>query len=132
MLKYYILNTYQQVTYIFQCIQLIIGVIGIIGNIFVFIVFSRHNLKKHSYSFYCRAMAISDIGVFIFTFKNWAAYVLEANLETVSPFFCSITLFIVYILGGQSILMLTFITADRMLTIVYMNRFTFLKKRWFQ
>lgn len=132
MLNYYSLNTYQQVTYIFQCIQSTIGVIGIIGNIFVFIVFSRPNLKKHTYSFYCRAMAISDIGVFIFTFKNWASYILEADLDVVSPFFCSINSFLIYLLGGQSILMLTVITADRMLTIVYMNRFSFLKKRWFQ
>ena len=132
MLNYYSLNANQQVTYIFQCIQLIIGVIGIIGNIFVFIVFSRPNLKKHSYSFYCRVMVICDIGVFMFTFRNWATYVLEANLEIVSPFFCSITLFLLYLFGEQSILMLTFISADRMLTIVYMNRFTFLKKRWFQ
>ena len=132
MLNYNSLNINQQVTFIFQCIQFLVGLIGIIGNIIVFIVFSRPNLKKHSYSFYCRVLAIIDIGVFIFTFKNWASYVLEANLDIVSPFFCSINLFLIYILGGQSILMLTFITADRMLTIVYMNRFSFLKKRWFQ
>ena len=132
MLNYYSLNIYQQVTYIFQCIQLLVSVIGIIGNIIVFIVFSRPNLNKHTYSFYCRIMAIIDIGVLIFSFKNWASYVLEANLDIVSPFFCSISEFLVYTLAGKSILMLTFITADRMLTIVYMNRFTYLKKRWFQ
>ena len=132
MLNYYTLNNFQQVTYIFQCIQLIVGVLGIIGNILAFIVFSRPNLKRHSYSFYCRVMAIFDMGILVYTFRNWAAYVLEANLDIVSLFFCTITLFVVYILGDQSILMLTFITADRMLTIVYMNRFSFLKKRWFQ
>ena len=132
MLNYSNLNIYQQVTYIFQCIQLIVSVIGIIGNILEFIVFSRPNLKKHAYSFYCRVMAIIDIGVLVFSLKNWASYVLEANLDIVSPFFCSISQLVIYTLVGQSILTLTFITADRMLTIVYSNRITFLKKRWFQ
>ena len=132
MLNLLSLNAYQQVTYIFQCIQFIIVVIGVIGNIFVFIVFSRPNLKKHSYSFYCRVMVISDIGVLIYFFKNWVSYVLEANLDIVSPFFCSISRFILYLFGGQSTFIIMLITADRMLNIVYSNRFAFLKKRWFQ
>ena len=132
MLNFLSLNAYQQVTYTFECIQLIIAVIGMIGNILVFIVFSRPNLKKHSYSFYCRVMTISDIGVLIYFFKNWVSYVLEANLDIVSPFFCSISRFILYIFGGQSTFIITLITADRMLTVVYSNRFAFLKKRWFQ
>lgn len=131
MVNYLSLNTYQQVTYICENIQLIIAVIGIIGNILVFIVFSRPNLKKYSYSFYCRAMAIADIGLFACILKNWTAYVLDANLDIVFPFFCSTSIFLLYLSGEQSVLILTFLTADRMLSIVYSNRFNFIKKRWF-
>lgn len=132
MINYLSLNTYQQVTYIFEYAQLAVAIVGIIGNIFVFAVFSRPNLRKHSYSFYCRAMAISDICLLMNCFKNWTSYIFDANLDTFSPFFCSISVFILYLSGGQSLTLLTLITADRMLTIVYMNRFDFLKKRWFQ
>ena len=132
MLDYSSLDNFQQITYIFECLQLVIGVIGIIGNILVFVVFSRPSLKKYSYSFYCKVMAIADIGVFIFTFKNWASYVLDADLDLVAPFFCSICTYLVYSFGGLSITMLSLITADRMITIVYSNRFAFLKKPWFQ
>ena len=127
MQDFFSLNTYQQVTYILLNVQMIEAIIGIIGNIFVFIVFSRPNLKKHSYSFYCRVMATTDIGVFLYCFRNWAAYFLDANLDVVSPFFCSISQFVIYILGGVSFVMLTLISADRMVTIVYPNRFTFIK-----
>lgn len=41
-------------------------------------------------------------------------------------------IFLVYTFSGKTVFQLTLITADRMLTIVYMNRFTFLKKQWFQ
>lgn len=132
MLNFLSLNAYQKVTYIFECIQLIVIFIGIIGDILVFIVFSRPNLKKHSYSFYSRVMALNDICLFIYCFKNWAVYFLDANLDIVSPFFCSIGQFIFNTLGAQSMFILLLITADRMITIVYSNRFNYLKKRWFQ
>ena len=132
MANYYSLNTFQQVTYIFNNIQLIEAIIGMIGNILVFIIFSRPTLKKHSYSFYCRVMAISDIGLLMIYFKSWASYVLDANLDTVSPFFCSISQYLPNFFGGLSITMLTLIALDRMITIVYSNQFGFIKKQWFQ
>jgi hypothetical protein len=132
MANYYSLNTFQQVTYIFNYIQLIVAILGIIGNILVFFIFSRPTLKKHSYSFYCRVMAISDIGLLIIYFKSWASYVLDANLDIVSAFFCSISQYLPYFFGGLSITMLTLIASDRMITIVYSNRFTFIKRQWFQ
>ena len=132
MLNYNSLNNYQQIIFVFQCIQSIVGVIGIIGNILVFIVFSRPNLKKHSYSFYCRVMAITDIGVLINCIKNSASYVLETNFDIIFPFFCSISQYIPNFFGGLSITKLTLIASDRMVSIVYSNRFTFIKKRWFQ
>ena len=126
------LNTYQQISYICQNIQLIIAVIGIVGNILAFIVFSRSNLKKHSYSFYCRVMATTDIGLLICYIRNWASNILDANLNIVAPFFCSMNMFLSYFFGGLSLSMLTLISSDRMIAIVYSNRFKFIKKRWFQ
>ena len=132
MVNFWSLNTYLQISYILQNIQLIVSAIGIIGNILVFIVYYRPDLNKHSYSFYCRAMAISDIGLLICYIKTWALYILDANLDTVSPFFCSISQYLPNFFGGLSITMLTLIASDRMITIVYSNRFAFIKKCWFQ
>ena len=131
-INFWSLNTYLQISYILQNIQLIVSALGMIGNILVFIVYSRPDLNKHSYSFYCRVMAISDIGLLICYIKTWALYILDANLDTVSAFFCSISQFLPYFFGGLSITMLTLIASDRMITIVYSNRFAFIKKQLFQ
>lgn len=125
-------NIYQQLTYVFTNIQLIIAVLGIIGNVFVFAVFSRPSMSKYSYSFYSRIMAISDICILIQCIKNWASYSLDANLDTVLPFLCSLGQYLTFFFGALSVFILTLITADRMIAIVYSNRFAFLKKRWFQ
>ena len=119
-------------TIIFDYFKLVIGIIGVIGNVLVIIVFSRQSLRQYSYSFYCLIMAISDICFMSYTFIEWIGSNLGANLLTVGPIFCKIAKFIPYYFSDFSIHLLTLIAIDRMLTIVYPKRFLVIKKRWFQ
>lgn len=125
-------SSYQKTLLIFGYVELVIGIVGLLGNIFIIIVFSSKSLRNYSYSFYCRMMAISDICLMIFPIIDWVGYNLGANLITVSRIFCKIVEFIPAYFGGFSINMLTMIAIDRMVTIVYPNRFMVMKKRWFQ
>ena len=123
---------YKQINFALGYVQLFIGLIGLIGNVLVIVLFSRRSLSKYSYSFYCRAMAISDSGIMTFTFLDWASFNLGANLETTGPLPCKIVEFFHEYFVGVSIFLLTIIAIDRMLAIVYPKRFIVLKKRWVQ
>ena len=132
MLNYYSLNYYQQISYIFLNIQLATTFIAIAGNILVFIIFSRSAFKKYAYSFYFRVMAVSDTLVFYRTTKNWVAFFVGTNLDVLSQWTCTFDNFISLTSISLSINLLFLIALDRMLTIVYPNRFQIIKKRWFQ
>ena len=121
-----------QVNLIIGYLQFFIGIIGVTGNVLAIIIFSRPSLRRFSYSFYCLAMAISDIGFLLHTFKEWAVTTFKADFATIGKHFCALSMFVPFYFGGVSTFLLTIISIDRMLTIVYPNRFIVLKKRWVQ
>lgn len=123
---------YDKTKFILGYVCLIIGVVGVIGSVLVIIVFSRRSLRKYSYSFYCKIMAISDMGFLSYAFIDWAANNLGASLLTVGPLSCQIVQFIPYAFANFSTHLLTVISIDRMITIVYPKQFLVVKKRWFQ
>lgn len=126
------LSIYLKVNYAFSNIQFVIGIIGLISNILVICVFSRKSLRKYSYTFYCRTKAASDIIVLLFTFRNWANFIMDANLDVVSPFFCILNQFFPYSWGCFSLIVLGIISIDRFLIVIYPNRFKLIKEKWFQ
>jgi hypothetical protein len=117
---------------VFGYFELIIGLVGVIGNILVIIVFSRQSLKNYTYSFYSRAMAISDICLMSFPIIDWVGSNLGANLITVTQIVCKIIEFMPPFFGLFSLNMLTLIAIDRMVTVVYPKRFIIMKNRLFQ
>ena len=123
---------YDRIRFILEYFEFVIGIIGVIGNALVIIVFSRKTLRKYSYSFYCLIMAISDICLMSYIFMEWSGYYFGAYLEKAAPLFCKIVRLIPYYFTDFSIHLLTIIAIDRMLTIVYPRRFLIIKKRWFQ
>ena len=109
----------QQASIIIGYFQLLIGVIGEVGNVLAIIIFSRHSLRKYSYSFYCLVLAFTDIAYLLQTFISWSAYNLNADLTTAAAFLCPLTAFIPYYFGTLSTFLLSMIAVDRTLTIVY-------------
>lgn len=116
-------SIYQKISYAFGYVQIIVGLVGLVGNSLIIVVFSRKSLRKYSYSFYCMMMAISDICLMSYVFIEWTANSIGADLRKVGPLICKIVIFIPRFFGGVSIFILTAITIDRMLTIVYPRRF---------
>lgn len=129
MINFNQLDTYGRVSYIFQHFQTLIGLIGIIGNILVLLVLSRKRLRKYSYSFYLKMLALSDIVLLGHSFRHWAQNILDADIDKVDEFFCRIGEFQPYSASLASLWLLCLISFDRLITIVYPQQFKFLKRR---
>lgn len=126
------LNVYEKINFICQYVQSIIGLVGIVGNILAICVLQRKSLKKYSYSFYWRILACSDIIVLIHTFRHWLKFILDFDIDLLSPVLCRFNEYQPYVAGYISLWLLTVISIDRLVTIVYPNRFGFIKRRPFQ
>ena len=127
-------NYYQQLIYIFQNVQTLLALIGLISETLIISVFLRKRLRNHSYAFYSIVMAFFDILVCLHTFRHWSALMFAADLDLVSQFFCAIGEYQPYLAATCTLWLLVLISLDRLITIVYSNsnRFRILKKRSFQ
>lgn len=132
LLNYYNLNYLQQLNYIFHYLQIVISIIGIIGNVLNMIVFMRKRFANLSFSFYNKVLGVIDIIVLLHSFRHWAAYMFDSDIDLVSQFFCTIDEYQPLIASHCSLLLLTLISVDRLITIAYPNRFNIIKKKWFQ
>ena len=133
LLNYYSLNYYQQLTYIFQNLQIVVAAIGIVGNVLNFVVFMRKRFSNFSFSFYSKIMVVTDIIVLLHSFRHWAAFMFDdGNIDLVAQFFCTIDEYQPYVTSFISLWLLSLISVDRLITIAYPNRFNVIKKKWFQ
>jgi hypothetical protein len=125
-------NYYQQLNYIFQNLQVIVASIGIIGQLLIICVFLRKRLRNHSYALYSIAMFCADIWVCVHSFRHWAAFMFDANIDLVNGFFCAVGEYQPYTAATIALWLLALVSLDRVLTIAYANRFKLFKKGWFQ
>ena len=112
-------------------IQLVIIIIGLVGNLLSFIIFSRSAFKKNSISIYCRALAVFDcfllsqlavdIGLLFFNSFFWG---MQTN-ET-----CKIFYFIGFAISAIPGWILIAFSLDKLLSMK--KTASFLKKRSIQ
>ena len=127
-------DNYQQLMFIFQNIQLVIAIIGIIGGILNICVFSRNAVKSFSFSFYMKAMSCCDIIILIHYIRFWIAFKFDVDLDTVSIFFCKFDMYQVYVASCMVFWLINVISLDRLAVVVYSNnqKFQVFKKKWFK
>ena len=101
---------------------MLIGLIGVISNLLSICVFSRKQLKQHSYSFYWRTKAIFDILLLTSLFRIWIKYSLNIDLNVTSPLFCRFSDYLIYVFACTSSLIESLITIDRFFIIVWSNK----------
>lgn len=126
------LADYQKVMYVGYTVTFVFQIIGIVDNLILVGIFSRRSLRKYSYSLYSQAKAISDILFILINIRNWIKVVLDIDLQLTNQFLCVITAYGDFLFISISHLLLLFMSIDRLVTVVYPNRFQFIKKRWFQ
>lgn len=123
---------YQNVTFIFQNIQTVIGIIGIVGNFLGIMVFLGKRFRKYSYTFYWIALMLSDTILLIHTIRHWFNNVLGWNIDLLSPILCKINEYQPHVSSCISGLTVSIIAIDRYVTIVYRNQFVLLRRKWFR
>lgn len=132
MVNFNAVNIFSKVSYILLCIQFVLAAIGVICNIMVILVFSRKTMRKYSYAFYCRVKACSDMVIIFYIYRNWFVFVLDLDLDIAVPFLCLVNRFNTHTASMFSLSILVIISLDRLISVMFPNRFGVLKKRWFQ
>ena len=112
--------------------QALTALIGLVFNTLSICVFEKKQLKKHSYSNYWKAKALFENIILLQVIIHWIGYFYKLDVDLISTFFCRFNQYQPYVAGGFSLWLETVIILDRFFSIVYPNRFKFIKTIRFQ
>lgn len=126
------LDKCQKIAFVSQNVQVVLGIIGIIGNMLAFAVFLRKPFLKNSYAFYFRLLSWTESFVLMHTFRHWTRVVLGMDLNLVGALFCRLNEFQPFVSAAISNWLRILILTDRCIQIIYPNQFKFIKTRLFQ
>lgn len=126
------LDKYQKIAFVSQNVQVVLGIIGIIGNMLAFAVFLRKPFRKNSYAFYFRLLSWTESFVLLHTFRHWTRVVLGMDLNLVGALCCRLNEFHPFVSAATSNWLRILILTDRCIQIIYPNKFKFIKTRLFQ
>ena len=126
------LNGYQKYTFVLQNLQVVIALIGIIGNTLAFAVFLRKPLRNHSYAFYFRIMAWVDNLLLLHAFRHWFRVVLNMNIDLIGALFCRFGEYQPYFAGEIIIWLRILVLFDRLIRINYPKFFKIMRRKSFQ
>lgn len=123
----------QTINLIFRYLGLALNIIGLIGNILMFLIYFKPNLRKLSVSVYFRAMALSNLFmnlellIRVYVIKLLFNYTLHAHFRIA----CKLINFNIYAVGPMSAWFEVAASLDRFLTIVFPQRFNLIRKSKF-
>ena len=99
-------------------VVLIITIIGIMGNVISFIIFSRKTFRKNPVSIYCSALALFDTSVIAFSALIDIYYILyDYYILNYSDFICAFLCFAYYTIGSIPGWILVAFSIDRTLSL---------------
>jgi hypothetical protein len=115
---------------IFAWFSLTIPILGVPGNLGLFLIYSTKSLRKLSISIYFRSIAIFNLFICIFWINIILDYVYDINIVNSSNFWCKFAWFTIYvpIVGWIE----AAINLDRMRTIIFRRKFLFTTTHTFQ
>lgn len=132
MIEFQSLTSAQKVTYIFLNLQVVIACVGLTGNVLTFCVYARKRLRKFSFSLYMKVLCLTDSILLAHNFRYWFAFIVQADLTTTSTLLCTLADYHPYFTAIISLWLLTCISADRLVTIMFPNKLKFIKNKYFQ
>lgn len=112
--------------------SLIILILGIPGNLLLFIMYTRNRLKPLSFSLYFRVIALVDLFITLNWMKVFIRYHFGFFIEDLSVFLCKVVSYSIYCAGPISSWHLIAVSVDRLVAIMYPRRFRLPFKRSFQ
>lgn len=109
-------------------VSLVFTILGYLGNLLSFIVFSSRSMRRHSISIYFRAIAVFDSiclidGIYFFISKKF-----HVDMNTMSDLLCRTKSYFFYATGPIPAWLIVIVSADRFVSIGFPRRFQFLFK----
>jgi hypothetical protein len=101
-------------------------------NILNFIVYSRKTFKNKPIAFYSRVINVLDSISALLMIRRVFSSGFNIGIDQLNPILCALGSYSVGSISVMSSLLLCMISFDRMMSILYPNRFNILKKKSFQ
>ena len=117
---------------ILQSLHVMIGIIGIFGNMLTFLIFLRRLLRTNSYAFYFCIMSWTDSFILLHTFRRWIQTAFNIDLDLISPIFCRLNEYQPYFFGSICFWLRILIVFDRLIRVVYPAYIRIVRRKWFQ
>lgn len=127
------MNLFEQLKNYINIVLLVVILLGLVGNVLSFRVYSNRKLKSNSVTIYFRAISVLN---FLMILNVWVEF-LTRTVEQFSPrdrftIVCKLIYFNIYSMGPMTPWILVAISFDRFFNICFPKRFVFYKKRSFR
>lgn len=116
---------------IFTYFSLIIVVLGLVGNILLFITYCQPNLRKLPISLYGRVMSANNVYITIHWIRIFSLFEYNYDWNSQSNFLCKILVFTICIAGPISAWCHAAASITTFITIVYPARFKIIGRAYF-
>jgi hypothetical protein len=107
-------------------------ILGFVGNIFAYKIYSRRTLKKTSFGIYFRVASLVDFLICLNCFTYLLQNVFKYDIHLLAEFICKTLDYTDYVAAPISGYLLVFISIDRFLKIKFPRKFKFLFEKKFQ
>lgn len=121
-------NNFFMLNMVFDYFSLTVVVLGLPGNLLMFVVFSRKSLIKLSVSVYFRVMAFTNLYICIAWFMQILEYKLDIEWDLLSWFLCKTSNFGCYLASSMSSWLFVTAILDRYVVITQPARLIFILK----
>jgi hypothetical protein len=110
----------------------IIYILGFLGNVVSFIIFSQKRFKNTIFDVYFRTLNIIYSFTITYTLFDYFNYQFDANVQTISWLFCRFNLYLIYSIAPVAAYLLVVISLDRMLSTKYPSKYLMRKNKRIQ
>lgn len=110
---------------------LFVGAAGFLGNILMFIVFTKRRMRQLTVSTYFRVMAITNILINFYWIKVFFLIRFAVSIDDYSDLVCKLFNYILYVTSPLSAWFLAAAGLDRFLTIIQPIKFKLFRARFF-
>ena len=117
---------------IFLSLYPIIFILGFVGNVISFIVFSQKRFRNTLFNVYFRALNLIYSFTITYTLFDYFNYQFNANIQTVSWLVCHFNLYLIYSIAPVAAWLLVVISLDRMLSTKYPSKYLMRKNKRIQ
>lgn len=107
-------------------------VVGIVGNMFSFRIYSRQTMTKSSFTIYFRTMSLADLIITLHIITFILRNMFDIDLHVQSNILCKSVDLVLFVTSPISAYSLVAISIDRFIKIKFSRRFELMYKRSFQ